>query len=131
MVSTAATTKACSVSLSRSSGSACGATGAAAAGVADACASAAVVWVKPVATAVPARPAPTRNFRRGIVSSVIAPSPAGALPSRYRLLLDNPWPERAFFEVGLGPGRGWPPFENSVPGTLHDCAAATAGLLRV
>src|SRR5580704_13933655 len=85
MVSTAATTKACSVSLSRSSGSACGAAGGVAA--AGACASAGAVWVKPVATAVPARPAPTRNFRRGIVSSVIAPS----LPAPIRAAIVLGW----------------------------------------
>src|SRR5581483_4393620 len=92
-VSTAATTKACSVGVSVSSGSGCGAAAAGcapatAAFAACACAAGAI----PAATAVPATPAPHRNLRRGIVSSAMASLPCrgiARLRSRLRGRIDQ------------------------------------------
>ena len=112
-VSAAAATKACSVSVSVSSGSGCGGP------LGSICwrlrnsGVAGFAGVSPDATAVPARPAPTRNLRRGMVSSLITSSPARATArggiSFVRIRIDptgarrNGRPDSGLLHCKLGP----------------------------
>src|SRR5579871_1990660 len=97
--SAAATTKACSVGVSVSSGSGAGATvtGCAAAGAGFA----ALAEVIPVATAVPATPAPHKNLRRGIVSSAMASLPGRGVARPLVVLVWKDRPKRAGTEGSM------------------------------